>query len=311
MIKIFVSVVSYRDPLLKRTVRSLLDQQSGDNKIIVGIFEQTCLEDSLVTVDKELTEHPDVRYKRIDPEYADGVVWARKVNCSQIVDENFIYQVDSHILYDKDWDRFLINDWEMARQKTKNNKALLTGTCHTFYLEDDKVVLNTPQYPVTTASKYFTITKRIKLPAAHGEHVPKTEDVTPAIHIFAGNFFAPIRWVEEIGYDSRIFFEGEEHYMVLKSFMNGWSMFHPTEIHCYHYHDTHNYPTKHWIDPVVENQYGNLTRRGHTYWLKFLESVPETVLQDYYEYSGLDYINLTIDDRARTLQILDPYAEED
>jgi len=310
--KIFVSVVSYRDPLLIKTVNSLLDQQSGDNELTVCVFEQTCLEDSLFTIDKELTENRNVKYKRIDPEYADGVVWARKINAAHITDEDFIYQVDSHILYDKDWDRFLIQDWELARQKANSSKVLLTGTCHTFFIEDDVVRLNTPEHPITTASKYFTVTKRIRMPAAHGEHIPRTEDVTPAIHIWAGNFFAPIKWVDEIGYDSRLFFEGEENYMVLKSFMHGWKLFHPRQIHCYHYHDTHNdYPTKHWVDPLVENQYGQLTAKGHKYWLKFLESIPEEVLQDYYEYSGLDYINSVIDDRARTLQIIDPYQNSE
>ena len=55
-VKIFVSVVSFRDPLLLQTVRSLIDNQSGIYEIVVGIFEQTCIEDSLLTLDKSLTE---------------------------------------------------------------------------------------------------------------------------------------------------------------------------------------------------------------------------------------------------------------
>ena len=306
--KIFVSVVSYRDPLLKSTIESLLEEQSGDNEIIIGVFEQTCLEDSLVTVDPELIKNTNIRYKRIDPEYADGVVWARKINATQIEDEDFIYQVDSHIVYDKDWDRYLIQDWELARQKANNTKVILTSACYTYQLRDGKPFkLRFPEHPKTTSAKYFTFQKKVRLPAAHGEWISKTDDVMPAIHIFAGNFFAPVRWVTEIGYDSRLFFEGEEHYMVLKSFINGWSIYHPREMHCYHYDGTHNYVTKHWYEPI-NDKYAFLTYRGTQYWKKFLESISEEDLKKYHEYSGVDYINGIIEERAFTRQIIDPNA---
>jgi hypothetical protein len=305
--KIFVSVVSFRDPLLSNTIRSLLGEQSGDNEIVIGVFEQTCIEDSLVSVDKELTERQDVKYKRIDPEYADGVVWARKINAAQITDEDFIYQVDSHILYEENWDRFLIQDWELARQKTSNNKAIITSACYSFNLEDGIPALQKTAEPFTTCAKYFTFQKNLKLPAAHGEWQQKTDDVFPAIHIFAGNFFAPTYWVDEVGYDARIFFEGEEHYMVLKSFMLGWSIYHPREMHCYHYTGTHEYITKHWVDPI-NDKYAKLTNQGYTYWLKFINNLSEDVLHKYYEYSGVDYINCKIEERAFTRQIIDPNA---
>lgn len=306
--KIFVSVVSFRDPLLKFTIKSLLEEQSGENEIVIGIFEQTCLEDSLVTIEPDLIKRLDIRYKRIDPEYADGVVWARKINAAQIEDEDFIYQVDSHIVYDKNWDTYLLQDWELARQKVNHHKIIITSACYNYNLKDgEPFKMAFSEHPKASSSKYFTFQKHNKMPAAHGEWIPKTDDVMPAIHIFAGNFFAPIRWVEEIGYDSRIFFEGEEHYMVLKSFINGWALYHSREMHCYHFNGTHNYVTKHWVDPITD-KYGPLTHRGQKYWKKFLESISEEDLKKYHEYSGVDYINGIIEERAFTRQIIDPNA---
>jgi hypothetical protein len=306
--KIFVSVVSFRDPLLKYTVKSLLDERSGENEITIGVFEQTCLEDSLITVDPELANHTNVKYKRIDPEYADGVVWARKINAAHIEDEDFMYQVDSHMLFNKNWDRYLLQDWELGRQKAKNTRVVLTAACHNFKLEDgEPFKLYDPNHHKTSRGRYFTFQKSIRRPAAHGEHTDRTEDVEPAIHIFAGNFFAPVRWVEEIGYDARIFFDGEEHYMVLKSFINGWSIFNQREMHCFHFLGTHEYVTKHWIDPITD-KYGPLTFRGQKYWKKFIESISDEDLKKYHEYSGVDYINGVIEERAFTRQILDPHA---
>tara|TARA_S200002703_G_scaffold125223_1_gene111440 strand:- start:243 stop:1181 length:939 start_codon:yes stop_codon:yes gene_type:complete len=306
--KIFVSVVSFRDPLLKYTVRSLLDEKSGDNKITVGIFEQTCVEDSLLTVDPDLVSHENVKYKRIDPEYADGVVWARYVNASQIEDEEFIYQIDSHMLYDKHWDSYLVQDWELGRKKTDSDKVIISSGCLGFDILDDNTFVKIKETEeLTTSAKYFTFQKNLRLPAAHGELIPKTENVEPTIHIFAGNFFAPISWVEEIGYDSRIFFSGEEHHMTLKSFINGWSLFSARQIHAYHYTGTNDYITKHWVDPI-NKKYDILTPRGNKYWKKFIGTVLEEDLKKYHEYSGVDYIKEIIEERAFTRQIraIDP-----
>ena len=78
-------------------------------------------------------------------------------------------------------------------------------------------------------------------------------------------------------------------------------------MHCYHYNGAHNHVTKHWIDPV-SNNYANMMAKGLLYWTKFLESISEEDLKKYYEYSGVDYINGIIEERAFTRQIIDPNA---
>ena len=67
---IFVSVVSYRDPLLMETVKSIFEQKSGMFDVVVGIFEQINKEDSLPVKHPEFYDkyRNDIRYKRIDPE---------------------------------------------------------------------------------------------------------------------------------------------------------------------------------------------------------------------------------------------------
>ncbi len=89
MKKIFVNVCSYRDKLLAPTLESALENESGRNHIVYGVFEQTALEDSLKVKYPHLANHQRVRYKRIDPEYSDGVVWARGINAMQIYEEEF------------------------------------------------------------------------------------------------------------------------------------------------------------------------------------------------------------------------------
>ena len=95
--------------------------------------------------------------------------------------------------------------------------------------------------------------------------------------------------------------------MVLGSFAAGYHMYHPRSIHCYHYINTGKYLTKQWFKPIItKEQYGNLVWKSYQHWQEYLNNLDRSILEAYYDYSGLDYINKTIDERAstRTIQLL-------
>lgn len=302
--KIFVSVVSYRDPLLASTIKNLLETKSARHDVTVGVFEQTALSESLIVTNPELLQDPRIKYKRIDPEYADGVSWARNINAMQVDDEDFFYQIDSHMQFDKDWDRYLVNDWKLGRAKHDSDKIIITANCMNFDLDEEgNIVLHTIAYPITCKVLYFTYQSH-DIPAAHGEHRQASTELQPAIHICAGNFFTHTKWIKDVGIDPNMYFDGEEHMLVLRSFAAGYKMYHPRSIHCYHYIKTHEYVTKPWFKPVISNEkYGRSVEKSRKYWQQFLNDIDEAVLEAYYEYSGVDYINKRLDERAMTHQI--------
>ena len=153
---IFVSVVSYRDPLLMETVKSVFEQKSGMFDIVVGIFEQTAKEDSLPIKYPEFFDKykNDIRYKRIDPEYPDGVGWARAVNALQILNEDFYYQIDSHEVFDANWDRELVKDYNLGVEKFGTDKVIITAGCKIFRFENGEVIKER-QGNITSKVKYF------------------------------------------------------------------------------------------------------------------------------------------------------------
>ena len=153
---IFVSIVSYRDPLLVETLKSLMEQKSGMYNIVVGIFEQITKEDSLPVKFPEVWDKykHEIRYKRIDPEYPDGVGWARAINALQIQNEDFYYQIDSHEVFDPNWDRELVKDYNLGVQKFNTDKVIITAGCKIFRYEDGKVIKE-PQGHITSKFKYF------------------------------------------------------------------------------------------------------------------------------------------------------------
>lgn len=302
--RIFVSIVSFRDPLLHYTVKSLLENKSERHNVVIGIFEQTAFEESLENKHKELLKNSDIRYKRMDPQYSEGVGWARHVNSLQLENEDFYYQIDSHMLFDKHWDRNLVNNYKMGVNKTNSPKVIITANCKNFDLDENKEPKKIIVNPITCEAKYYAFRKDMYL-FGHGDWVNAKTDLTPAIHIFAGNFFTHSDWVRNVGVDPFMFFEGEEQLLSIKSFAADYHMFHPTSIECYHYNRTHEYITKQRVEPVVSHDIITLRqRKSREHFLAVLDSLDEDMLERFRKYSGVDYINRKLEKRAITSGIL-------
>jgi hypothetical protein len=325
MSSIFVSVVSYRDSLLNQTVVDLLDKQSGLNDITVGIFEQTIRENSLEVINPELIKQKNIRYKRIDPEYAAGVGWARHINALQIKNEEFFFQIDSHMLFDKGWDVSLIEDWNLGKEKHNDNKTIISTSCKGYDFDENGNIIHVhyDAPPITAVMRCFELEPFNNLVALHGEYLNATDDIFPGIHTCAGNFFSHTDWVREIGPDPKMYFSGEEQKMVLSSFFAGYHMYHPRKIISYHYNGSGNYVTKPWCKPllITEDQYSDFCNSSREYWLKYLENLGEEKLKEFYEYSGIDYVNKCFDEAVRSKSMIvippeervhakSPWAEE-
>lgn len=296
--KIFVSICSYRDPLLHHTLKSLMENKSELGDVVYGVFEQTSKEDSLEVKYPELAKHASVRYKRIDPEYSDGVCWARYINSLQLLDEEFYYQVDSHMVFDKNWDRHLLNNYKMAARKHQTERIVITANCGTFRLDDDGNPVKDIYQKVTCVSGYWSFHDNYIL-GAHGMWVPAKEDVSDAIHIFAGNFFTHADWLKNVGLNPKLYFEGEEQYMVLTSFAEGYKLCHPDYIMCYHLQDTHSYITKQHIQQVIPQEKIDRNRkRSMQEFYKLLDNYDDQMYEEYRKYSGVDYINRKLEKRA-------------
>jgi len=303
MPKIFVNLCSYRDKLLAPTVESLIETESGRNKITYGIFEQTKLEDSLETKCPHIVSNPKVRYKRIDPEYSDGVVWARCINAMQVHDEEFQYQIDSHMLFDKDWDHQLILDYNHACKVANTDKVLLTSGTKNFDLDGDRITKHTLTEDITVQLGYFQFDKDLRL-HAHGPWISATETVTPSIHICAGNFFAPIKWIKEVGYNTNIFFEGEEQIFALSSILAGYKIYHHRKIKVYHYLRSNNHESKQTVSPVVDPNRLQLNHdRSKKAIIDYIYSLSEEQLEEYRRITGVDYINRKLENRAISRKI--------
>ena len=305
---IFVSVCSYQDPLLPHTIKSMMQTKSNRNNVVYSIFEQTRYEDSLACTEPVLVSRDDVIYKRIDPEYSDGCVWARYINMLNLTNEyDFIYQIDSHMLHDMNWDRALVEDYKRAMDIAGTNKVIITGSCKSFTIEEAdgeiKTYLRHDEHDACQV-KYYTIDPHNFIPDVHGDQIPSTDMPQPAFHIMAGNFFTHTDWIDEVGLDPKIFFTGEEIMMTMMSYAAGYKMFHHSKIVSYHLEDTGNWHTKTPPeDAKAARRREILAEIGIWRWKQYLETCREDMLLEFHKEFGVDFINLEIEDRARTYSL--------
>lgn len=300
--KIFISICSYRDPLLVHTLKSLIQGKTEITEVTYGIFEQIEKENSLEILYPELVARPDVKYKRIEPQFSEGVGWARYINALQMTDEDFYYQIDSHIIFDIGWDRLLINDFKEGALLTGTNKIIISSNCKNFTVDEDGPRLDHNKN-VSCLAKFYQFDKNFWL-FAHGEHQNPTSTVRPAIHVFAGNFFTHSDWITNVGIDPKIYFHGEEQMMMLSSFAAGYKVFHGKQINCYHYLDSNHHTSKQDIEPVVPLEIIEARKEASIqHFVRYIRTMDDGILNAFKAYSGVDYINRKLENRAITRHI--------
>lgn len=307
--KIFVSIASYRDPLLPYTIASLFDKKSKTTDVICGVFEQNELENSLITQYPDICALDNVRYKRIDPQYSEGVGWARHLNSLQMTDEDFYYQIDSHIVFDHCWDRKLISDYKEAAGIENTDRVIISSNCKNYKFIDNQILLEEHDQHATNV-KYYQFDDNLFL-WAHGDWVDPTPVVTPSIHIFAGNMFTHSDWVKIVGVNPHMFFHGEEQVLTLSSFAAGYRIYHGKQISCYHYRYAGNHTSKQEYEPIVPLEIiEKRKQRSNNEFKRFIRNLDDQVLEEYRQYSGVDYINKKLENRAIT-RTIQPSIEND
>lgn len=295
---IFVSIVSYRDPLLDTTIKSLLSMQSNNNKLTISVLDQS-------TINCKYKDHPSVIYKQMPPEYSNGVGWARHINSLNITDEDFYYQIDSHSVFDKNWDEYLLFDFFNAAKHYDTYKITLSNACKVFTIDAAGNVCKEHELGMGYLTVKFLSDRGFnqnKLPTPHGNFGPKPDSqIVKARHLHGGNFFTHTDFIRHVGLCPYMFLFGEEHHTTLNAFLNGYKLLHHTCVYIYHLRDTTDYISKIRVEPVIsQKRIDELQNRSMSYWLSFLSSIPNDQLTEFFNYTGVDYINLQLAESAKT-----------
>jgi hypothetical protein len=293
-VSIFVSIASYRDEEIVKTVRSIYENASRPEDLTICVISQELRnnhpkldfipEDQLILV-------------KVHAKDAKGAGYARKLAVEEYRGEDFFFQTDSHMRFAEGWDSKLIDMYHVAVEKQGTDKIILSqfpapympltdGTDH--YVLGDEDFWDEPSW--TTVVNTWTgvwAGNREKIEDMSSPHYSHT--------ILAGLLFAPGKVVEEIPYDERISFMGEELCFAIRAFTRGWHIYAPNEMVCWHFYKREERP-KIWKDNMAGRSWTDIEMRSQRVQRDVLLGVEQGTFgigdyQKYLEYQEMIGIN--------------------
>lgn len=297
---IFVSIASYQDDMLKLTIEDALAKAKYPERIKFGVVEQR---DYLRRINPNVHARKQIRYVGVDPEDSRGVCWARNVCMSLYQNEDWFFQIDSHMLFDPHWDEWYINQCKQLEEVC--NKPIISGYPKSFILEKNMPVRDSsPGLMACLIPEDTKFVDNALIILFKGAKLLKVKVPVKAWHPAAGCVFARGNLVNEIPYDPQIYFEGEEQTFALRSFTHGWDIFHLPDMPMYHYF-TRDKRTSHWDCKADKKRHENwaLLKINSLARVKKVLSGKQNgiyglgtnrTLKDYADFCGIDYVNEVI-----------------
>lgn len=238
--KIFISIASYRDPLLTYTLTEAYNNAVHKDNLFFGVIEQASPEEAIDT--NSFTFNKQIRYVRIDPQHSRGCCWARSLAQTLYNGEDFFFQIDSHTGFDIDWDIWFINSMQELMKYHK--KPLMTIYPNTMKAENDDITKNITKNPDLDTSAISVLVPNLDSAFKEdgyyvGQGASRFKTVNKFVHgylLAAGNFFTVGAAIEEVPYDPFLFFSGEEQSLAMRFWTNGYNIFHGNYDPIYHYY---------------------------------------------------------------------------
>lgn len=241
---IFISIASYRDPELERTIHSAIDNAINPEELHFGIFLQEFEEGA-----PDLSWVPNLTIDTIHPKMARGAGYARAQIVPMYNGQDYFLQIDSHTLFEPGWDVACIDQYKKAQEIANNTKIILSAFPLPFYVEQNKqisIIKNSKiQVPYPTKQKP-KLNKRGEWTA---ERVNLSSKKLPeeSTTILAGFIFSTGELIKEVPYDPEISFFGEELCFAVRAWTRGWDIYSPSVVILYHFYTREGY-SKIWKD---------------------------------------------------------------
>ncbi len=243
---IFISIASYRDPEISRTIKSALDNASGIYNIHFGVVIQEHERDL-----PDLSWVPNLSLKVMHTKEARGAGYARSIAMDLYNGQDYYLQIDSHTIFAQDWDILCVNELQMAQKISNNKKVILSYFPPPYFVELNNTISfptkDTERVPYPTKQKPW-LNKRKEWTALRINFDDKDFRAPEESSTVLGGFiFTTGNITKEIPYDPEISFFGEEICFAMRSWTRGWDIYSPSKKIVYHFYGRGGYK-KIWKD---------------------------------------------------------------
>jgi Glycosyltransferase (GlcNAc) len=306
---IFVQIASYRDPELRSTLKSLLENAKYPENLKIAIAWQHSPYEEWDTLDEYKN---DPRFSIIDIDYRDA-----KGPCSARYLLNKIYldtkknkpkytlQLDSHHRFAENWDVELIAMLESLKTPTCK-KPMLTAYVPSYLPESDPD--SRIEIPWIVEFDRFAPDGNVHF-LPHSIDDWKERNSPVPTRFASGHFiFTYATFCKDVTYDPTYYFHGEEINLSVRSFMAGYDMFSPHRTFVWHEY-TRNNKKKHWDD---HSDWVALERKSHEHNRALLgvDDITDKVLKknvrslsEYEMYAGIEFLTRKVHTNTINKQI--------
>lgn len=248
---IFISIASYRDPELTRTVKSAIDNAKFPDDLYFSIVLQ-----EIEREEPDLSWIPNLNLTKIHPKFARGAGYARSIAMQSYDNQDYFLQIDSHTLFAENWDVLCIEELKKAQEISNNNKVVLSYFPPPFHIDNKKHLsfpkLDPERKPYPTRQVPM-LNKRQEWTASRVEFIDKNfNNPEESSTVLAGFIFSPGYLVKEVPYDPDISFFGEEVCFAMRLWTRGWDIYSPSKVILYHFYSRGDYK-KIWKDKPIRN----------------------------------------------------------
>jgi Glycosyltransferase (GlcNAc) len=283
---IFISIPSYRDEELEKTVRSLYQNATHPKNLRFGIVNQDAR-----------GKHADfswlgnqARVHNMHYKDAKGAGYARKLAMELYNGEAFYLQVDSHMRFVQGWDTKFIDMYDWCVTDAGTDKVILSQFPAPYLAGTDG-----KDYPITGDKDFWdrpawttVVNTWAGVWAGNREEIEDKSHPHPTHTILAGLLFTHGDIVKNIPYDDRIAFMGEELCFAIRAYTRGYALYAPNEMLATHFYKRDERP-KIWRDNVAGRSWTDLEMHSQQVQKRVLLGADEGVygIGDYQKY--LDY----------------------
>lgn len=246
-VEICVLVASYRDPECVPTLTNLFAQARWPGRVSVALVSQEEPVDRLKLTGVLATWRKQISIHRSKASQSQGVCWARHQCQKLLKNQKFILQIDSHMRFEQGWDVLLLATWLHCRDP----KAVLTAY-PAGYQPNGEIQLGVFHGMVAkNFDKDGVLLFTGKPRFVDGGSAPSRP--LPGAFVSANFLFGPAKLVQDVPYDPRLYFFGEEVTLSVRLWTHGFNIYHPNRAILYHFWDraartTHFADHPDWIE---------------------------------------------------------------
>ena len=230
---IFLAIPAFNERYIKQTIDSALKEAKYPNRISFGICEHRTDEKFTDTQSYSNLKHIKIRY---DAALGTGI--SRIMPTLLYDQEDFIFQVDAHMFFQKDWDEKIIDGYTEIYKDIKNNKIIISSRTPWWIFKNNRIYL---EPIIKREEEVSVITYNFKnhygFPEINGKFVNLEKNKNYAEqYLLSGHcIFSTANFFQDIYVDPAMMFLGEEPTFSLRASTRGYRFFAIKEHIVWHY----------------------------------------------------------------------------